>query len=68
MVDEKMETRNNAKLAIPELANIISVPMSLNAIVRLKVVNAIRQGSSNVPLSAFEILARVLPIGDPDNL
>nr|DAD21066.1 TPA_asm: hypothetical protein HUJ06_022530 [Nelumbo nucifera] len=40
---------------------------SLNAIVRLKVADAIRQGSSNVPLSASEILARILPTGDPNN-
>ncbi|XP_010243879.1 PREDICTED: uncharacterized protein LOC104587837 [Nelumbo nucifera] len=68
MADEKTKTQNNTRLAILELANIINVPMSLNAIVCLKVADAIQQGSSNVPLSASEILACVLPTGDPDNL
>nr|DAD26113.1 TPA_asm: hypothetical protein HUJ06_027581 [Nelumbo nucifera] len=67
MVDETTETRNNARLAILELANMISVPMSLNAIVHLKVPDTIWQGGSNVPLSASETLARVLPIDDPEN-
>ncbi|XP_010267318.1 PREDICTED: caffeic acid 3-O-methyltransferase [Nelumbo nucifera] len=68
MADETTEIRNNARLAILELANMISVPMSLNAIVRLKVPDAIWQSGSNVPLSASEILARALPTGDPENL
>ena len=38
---ESLEQRKNAKLAIIELANMISVPMSLNAIVQLNVANAI---------------------------
>ncbi|KAI4300373.1 hypothetical protein L6164_033759 [Bauhinia variegata] len=63
------EARNHARLAIMELANMISVPMSLNAIVRLNVPDAIWQGGSNTPLSASEILARVLPTGgDAENL
>nr|DAD28892.1 TPA_asm: hypothetical protein HUJ06_030360 [Nelumbo nucifera] len=36
MVDETTKTRNNARLAILELANMISILMSLNAIIRLK--------------------------------
>ncbi|XP_010271244.1 PREDICTED: uncharacterized protein LOC104607311 isoform X2 [Nelumbo nucifera] len=68
MADEKTETRNNARLAILELANMISVPMSLNAIVCLKVPDAIWQGSSNIPLSASEVLAHVLPTGNSENL
>ncbi|KAL5709713.1 Nicotinate N-methyltransferase 1 [Ranunculus cassubicifolius] len=69
MADETSETRNNARLAILELANMISVPMSLNAIVRLNVADAIWQSGSNIPLSASEILTRVhQPTGDPENL
>nr|DAD35443.1 TPA_asm: hypothetical protein HUJ06_006083 [Nelumbo nucifera] len=43
MADETTETQNNTRLVILELANKISIPMSLNAIVRLKVPNAIWQ-------------------------
>ncbi|GLT71791.1 hypothetical protein SLA2020_437860 [Shorea laevis] len=68
MEDESRESRNKARLAIMELANMISVPMSLNAICRLNVPDAIWQGGSNSPLSASQILARVLPSGDPENL
>ncbi|KAK9290788.1 hypothetical protein L1049_008966 [Liquidambar formosana] len=73
MEDETTESRNKARLAIVELANMISVPMSLNAIVRLKVPDAIWQNGSNTPLSASQILTR-LPLSpssasaDPDNL
>ena len=35
------EQRKNAKLAIIELANIISIPMLINAIVQLNVADAI---------------------------
>lgn len=66
---EASESRKQARLAIFELANMISVPMSLNAIVRLNVPDAIWQSGSNTPLSASEILARVLPSGgDAENL
>ncbi|XP_038905725.1 nicotinate N-methyltransferase 1 [Benincasa hispida] len=63
------ESQNKARLAIVELANMISVPMSLNAIVHLNVADAIWQAGSNSPLSASEILTRVVPSGgDADNL
>lgn len=70
MEEETTESRNKARLAILELANMISVPMSLNAVVRLNVADAIWQGGANSPLSASEILARVLPpgAGDSENL
>ncbi|XP_052174132.1 nicotinate N-methyltransferase 1 isoform X2 [Diospyros lotus] len=68
MADETSETRNSARLRILELANMISVPMSLNAVVRLNVADAIWQRGSNAPLSAAEIISLVLPSGDPDNL
>ncbi|MCL7051878.1 hypothetical protein MKW94_002842 [Papaver nudicaule] len=70
--DETTETRNDARLKILELANMISVPMSLNAVVRLNVPDAIWANGSNIPLSASQILARInLPSGgggDPENL
>ncbi|KAF8395310.1 hypothetical protein HHK36_019253 [Tetracentron sinense] len=68
MADERTERRNNARIAILELANMISVPMSLHAIVRLNVPDTIWQGGANTPLSASQILSRVLPSGDPENL
>ncbi|EXB75933.1 Caffeic acid 3-O-methyltransferase [Morus notabilis] len=75
MEDESSEKRNQARLKVLELANMISVPMSLNAVVRLGVPDAIWQSGSNSPLSASQILTRVLPSSsssaasaDPDNL
>ncbi|KAG6688744.1 hypothetical protein I3842_11G140000 [Carya illinoinensis] len=71
MEDETTEGRNQARLAIMELSNMISVPMSLNAIVCLNVPDAIWQGGSNSPISSSQILARVLPSqnsADPENL
>ncbi|XP_057983386.1 nicotinate N-methyltransferase 1 [Malania oleifera] len=70
MASETAETSKEARLAILELANMISVPMSLNAIVRLNVPDAIWQGGSNTPLSAAQILRRVLPSssGDAENV
>ncbi|XVF76339.1 hypothetical protein PTKIN_Ptkin13bG0258500 [Pterospermum kingtungense] len=70
MEDETAESRNKSRLAIMELANMISVPMSLNAIVRLNVPDAIWQGGANSPLSAVQILSRLFPSGrgDPENL
>ncbi|KAJ1383995.1 Winged helix-like DNA-binding domain superfamily [Sesbania bispinosa] len=69
-MEESTESRKQARLAILELANMISVPMSLNAVVRLNVADAIWQAGSNAPLSAAEILPRVLPAGggDAENL
>ncbi|GLT89866.1 hypothetical protein SLE2022_078280 [Rubroshorea leprosula] len=69
-MEETMETRHRARLAILELANMLSVPMSLNAIVRLNVPDAIWQGGANSPLTASQILAKVLPSGggDAENL
>lgn len=71
MEGESSESRNKARLAIMELANMISVPMSLNAAVRLGIADAIWNSGSNTPLSASEILPRLLlPSGggDPENL
>lgn len=67
--DESAERRKSARLAILELANMTSVPMSLNAVVRLNVADAIWQGGSNTPLSASQILQRIASTGsDPENL
>lgn len=66
--ETKMETENKARLAMMELANMMSVPMSLNAIARLNVADAIWQGGTNLPLSAAEIVKQVQPSADPENL
>lgn len=72
MEGESSESRNKARLAIMELANMISVPMSLNAAVKLGIADAIWNSGSNSPLSASEILPRLLlpsgAAGDPENL
>ncbi|OMO81881.1 O-methyltransferase, family 2 [Corchorus capsularis] len=70
MEDDKVNSRDKARIAIMELANMISVPMSLNAVIRLNVPDAIWQGGANTPLSATQILSLVLPSGggDPENL
>ncbi|KAH0723942.1 hypothetical protein KY289_006986 [Solanum tuberosum] len=68
---ESSNNNNNARLAIMELANMISVPMSLNAVVKLKVADAIWQNGSNAPLSPVEILAKIRRPqggGDVENL
>ncbi|KAL0426460.1 UNVERIFIED_CONTAM: Caffeic acid 3-O-methyltransferase 1 [Sesamum latifolium] len=57
-------------LAIMELANLVSVPMSLNAVIKLKVLDTIWQDGSNNPLSAAEILSAVAvgPHANAENL
>ncbi|KAH0911971.1 hypothetical protein HID58_035292 [Brassica napus] len=56
--EKKMEEENKARLA-----NMISVPMSLNAAVRLGIADAIWNSGANSTLSASEILPlqRILP-------
>ncbi|KAL4284573.1 hypothetical protein GQ457_16G009710 [Hibiscus cannabinus] len=69
--DVAAEHSNKARLAIMELTNMISVPMSLHAVVRLNVPDALWQDGANTPLSASEIISRVLPSGsggDSENL
>jgi len=68
MEDESTNSRKEARLAIMELANMISVPMALNAVVRLNVADAIWNAGANAPLSAAQILPRILPSGDAENL
>ncbi|KAK7401729.1 hypothetical protein VNO78_13433 [Psophocarpus tetragonolobus] len=65
---EKQESRNQAIVAMMELANMTNVPMALNAVIRLNVPDAIWHGGANAPLSAAQILARVRPDGDAENL
>ncbi|KAG7977046.1 hypothetical protein I3843_05G009900 [Carya illinoinensis] len=60
MEDETTEGQNQARLAIMELSNMISVSISLNAIVCLNVPDAIWQGGSNSPISSSQILAQNL--------
>ncbi|KAL0361404.1 UNVERIFIED_CONTAM: Caffeic acid 3-O-methyltransferase [Sesamum radiatum] len=61
---------NSPILAIMELVNLVSVPMSLNAVIKLKVLDIISQNGSNNPLSAAEILSAIAvgPAGDAENL
>uniref|UniRef100_A0ACD5YVM0 Uncharacterized protein n=1 Tax=Avena sativa TaxID=4498 RepID=A0ACD5YVM0_AVESA len=51
-----------ARLAMMELANMISVPMALTAVIRLGVPAAIWAGGANAPLPAADLLPR----GHPD--
>ncbi|KAG4921416.1 hypothetical protein JHK84_050289 [Glycine max] len=59
--EESTEQRKQAKLAIMELANMISAPMALNIVVRLNVTNVLWQGDTNNPFSAAEILPASFP-------
>ncbi|XP_021715143.1 caffeic acid 3-O-methyltransferase-like [Chenopodium quinoa] len=70
-IDETSDARNEARLKIMELANMISIPMALNAVVRLKVAAAIWSSGANTPLTAAEIIPLILPNNpdaDADNL
>ncbi|KAK7838516.1 caffeic acid 3-o-methyltransferase [Quercus suber] len=60
MENESTENRNQARIAIMELAHMISVPMSLNAVVRLNVADAIWQDPDTCPPRGHQ--------GDPENL
>jgi hypothetical protein len=51
-----------ARLAMLELANMISIPMALTAVIRLGVPEAVWANGANAPLSAAELL----PEGHPD--
>ncbi|KAJ1434956.1 Winged helix-like DNA-binding domain superfamily [Sesbania bispinosa] len=68
--DKSEYEEDKARLTILELSNMMSVPMSLIAVINLKVPEAIWQGGSNIPLSASQILHRIRPHGggDVDNL
>ncbi|KAK9195310.1 hypothetical protein WN943_003430 [Citrus x changshan-huyou] len=50
--NERRDGGKKARLAITERANMISVPMSLNAAIRLHVPYAIWQGRASTPFSA----------------
>ncbi|CAL0319700.1 unnamed protein product [Lupinus luteus] len=64
------EPQSKARLAIFEIAHMISVPMSLTTVIKLKVPDAIWQNGLNIPLSASQILTRLRPHGggDAENL
>ncbi|KAK7316958.1 hypothetical protein RJT34_00799 [Clitoria ternatea] len=64
------ESEDKARLAILELSHMMSVPMSLVAVIKMKVPEAIWEGGSNTPLTAPQILHRIRPQGggDADNL
>ncbi|KAL0426461.1 UNVERIFIED_CONTAM: hypothetical protein Slati_2820900 [Sesamum latifolium] len=57
-------------LAVMELVNLVSLPMSLKAVIKLKVLDTIWQDGSNNPLSAADILSAVAvgPGADAENL
>ncbi|GAB4856548.1 hypothetical protein Ancab_014466 [Ancistrocladus abbreviatus] len=59
--DETAECHKRARLAILELANMISAPMAVNAIVQLNVADAIWSSGSNTPFSASQILSLIFP-------
>uniref|UniRef100_A0A1D1ZDE7 Caffeic acid 3-O-methyltransferase n=1 Tax=Anthurium amnicola TaxID=1678845 RepID=A0A1D1ZDE7_9ARAE len=69
---EEKERKKGARLAMMELSNMLSVPMSLHAVVRLRVPEAIYQSGLNAPLTAAQILSRLRPptpaAADPSNL
>ncbi|KAL0324804.1 UNVERIFIED_CONTAM: Flavone 3'-O-methyltransferase 1 [Sesamum radiatum] len=67
---ERSQMDNSPTSDIMELVNLISVPMSLTAVVKLKVPDTIWQNGSNKPLSAAEILSAAAagPGGDAENL
>ncbi|KAJ3672218.1 hypothetical protein LUZ60_006939 [Juncus effusus] len=50
------EPTSEAQLAMLELANLISVPMALSAVIRLGIPSKIYNSGSNHPLSAAELL------------
>ncbi|XP_010935841.2 nicotinate N-methyltransferase 1 isoform X1 [Elaeis guineensis] len=70
--EDPVEVQKKANLAMMELSNMIAVPMSLHAVVRLNVPAAIWQSGTNSPLSAAEILPLLRPppppSTDPGNL
>ncbi|KAK9124062.1 hypothetical protein Sjap_013664 [Stephania japonica] len=71
--ESESERRNESRLKILELANMMSVPMALNAVVRLNVPNTMAHQHHH-PISAADLLP-LLPTtttttttADPDNL
>ncbi|WOL05402.1 caffeic acid 3-O-methyltransferase [Canna indica] len=65
--DPSSEAGKQSRLAMMELANMLSVPMALNAIVRLNVPDAVWQSGRNAPLTAAEILALLHPPPPPSS-
>ncbi|KAK2444996.1 caffeic acid 3-O-methyltransferase [Trifolium repens] len=65
-----VKSQSKARLAILEFAHMMSAPMSLIAVLNMKVPDAIWQGGHNTPLSASQILSVVRPngTGDAENL
>ncbi|XP_061361255.1 nicotinate N-methyltransferase 1-like isoform X2 [Gastrolobium bilobum] len=59
-------SQNKARLAILEIAHMMSVPMSLVAVIKMKVPDTIWQDGSNTPLSAAQIIDRIRPHGGAD--
>ncbi|PKA59434.1 Caffeic acid 3-O-methyltransferase [Apostasia shenzhenica] len=70
--EDRRQIKKAARLAMMEISNMLSVPMALNAVVRLGVPNAMWQSGSNSPLTAGELLSRLRPTlpstASPENL
>ncbi|KAL5995159.1 Nicotinate N-methyltransferase 1 [Asimina triloba] len=62
--------RKEARFAIMELANMISVPMSLLAVINLNIPDIIWQSGANTPLTPSQILSKLTngASADPQNL
>lgn len=59
LVDKMEDDERQGRLAMMELANMLSVPMALNAVVELDVADIIWQNGANTPLSASQILSQL---------
>jgi len=58
-VDKMEADERQGRLAMMELANMLSVPMALNAVVELNVADIIWQNGANTPLSASQISSQL---------
>eukprot|EP01018_Ginkgo_biloba_P020293 Gb_03851 [translate_table: standard] len=59
VLEKQEEVESHGRLAIMELANMISVPMALNAVVTLNIADIIWQKGANNPLSALQISLQI---------
>ncbi|GLJ06805.1 hypothetical protein SUGI_0048780 [Cryptomeria japonica] len=57
--EDKIIDESHGRLAMMELANMLSVPMALNAVIQLNIADIIWQNGLNNPLSATEISSKI---------